>query len=63
VLADEDALTAAIIALARRFGRYGYRRITDLLQRAGRLAGQRQARAAHLAGGRLESALQTAEKR
>ncbi len=31
--ADEDALTAAIVALARSFGRYGYRRITDLLQR------------------------------
>jgi len=28
-------LTAAIVALARRFGRYGYRRITDLLQMAG----------------------------
>ena len=33
--ADEDALTAAIVALARRFGRYGYRRITELLQMAG----------------------------
>ena len=33
--ADEDALTAAIVALARRFGRYGYRRVTDLLQMAG----------------------------
>ena len=32
---DEDALTAAIVALAARFGRYGYRRITDLLQMAG----------------------------
>ena len=32
---DEDALTAAIVALARKFGRYGYRRITDLLQMAG----------------------------
>jgi putative transposase len=32
---DEDALTAAIVALARRFGRYGYRRITDLLEMAG----------------------------
>ena len=32
---DEDALTMAIIALARRFGRYGYRRITDLLPMAG----------------------------
>ena len=28
-------MTAAIVALARRFGRYGYRRITDLLQMAG----------------------------
>jgi putative transposase len=33
--ADEDALTTAIVALATRFGRYGYRRITDLLQMAG----------------------------
>ena len=32
---DEDALTAAIVALAGRFGRYGYKRITDLLQMAG----------------------------
>jgi putative transposase len=28
---DEDALTAAIIQLASRYGRYGYRRITGLL--------------------------------
>ena len=32
---DEDALTAAIVALAARFGRYGYKRITGLLQMAG----------------------------
>lgn len=32
---DEDALTRAIIALAERFGRYGYRRITALLKEAG----------------------------
>ena len=32
---DEDDLTAAIVALARKFGRYGYRKITDLLQMAG----------------------------
>ena len=32
---DEDVLTAAIIALATRFGRYGYRRITALLRRDG----------------------------
>ena len=33
--ADEAALTARIVALATRFGRYGYRRITALLQREG----------------------------
>ena len=32
---DEDALTHAIIGLASQYGRYGYRRITVLLQRAG----------------------------
>jgi transposase InsO family protein len=35
VRADEDALTQAIIALASQYGRYGYRRITALLQRIG----------------------------
>ncbi len=33
--ADEDALTQAIVALASEYGRYGYRRITALLQAAG----------------------------
>jgi putative transposase len=33
--ADEQALTADIIALASQFGRYGYRRITALLREAG----------------------------
>jgi transposase InsO family protein len=32
---DEDALTRAILQLASQYGRYGYRRITVLLQRAG----------------------------
>ncbi len=32
---DEDALTASITALASRYGRYGYRRITALLNAAG----------------------------
>jgi putative transposase len=32
---DEEALTAAIITLACRYGRYGYRRITALLRRDG----------------------------
>jgi len=32
---DEDALTRAIITLAERFGRYGYRRMTIKLREAG----------------------------
>ena len=32
---DETALTQAITALARQYGRYGYRRITALLRTAG----------------------------
>jgi transposase InsO family protein len=32
---DEDALTRALITLASQYGRYGYRRITALLQAAG----------------------------
>ena len=35
VRADEDALTQAIVALAAEYGRYGYRRITALLQASG----------------------------
>ena len=33
--ANEAALTARTVALAARFGRYGYRRVTALLQREG----------------------------
>ena len=32
---DEQALTDAIVELASRFGRYGYRRITALLRMEG----------------------------
>ena len=32
---DEEALTADIVALAREYGRYGYRKITALLRQAG----------------------------
>lgn len=35
VRADEDALTRAIITLGSEYGRYGYRRITTLLNEAG----------------------------
>ena len=33
--ADENALTRAVIALAAQYGRYGYRRVTELLKKAG----------------------------
>jgi len=33
--ADEDRLTADIIELARQYGRYGYRRVAELLRRSG----------------------------
>ena len=39
---DEAALTADIIALARQFGRYGYRRITALLRDAGWLVNKKR---------------------
>ncbi len=32
---DEDPLTRAILRLARQYGRYGYRRLTAMLRRAG----------------------------
>ena len=32
---DEDGLTQAILRLAAQYGRYGYRRITQLLNEAG----------------------------
>lgn len=35
VSSDEAALTAAIVKLATKYGRYGYRRITALLRQAG----------------------------
>jgi len=35
VKSDEGALTVAIVELATKYGRYGYRRITALLKRAG----------------------------
>ena len=38
---DEDALRRAIVTLAHRFGRYGYRRVTALLRRAGRIESKR----------------------
>ena len=40
--ADDASLTADIVELATQYGRYGYRRITALLQEAGDVAGYQQ---------------------
>jgi len=40
VRSDEEALTRAIVALASEYGRYGYRKITALLQEAGWAVGK-----------------------
>lgn len=37
---DEDQLTQAVIAMAGEYGRYGYRRVTALLQEAGWAVGR-----------------------
>jgi transposase InsO family protein len=39
---DEERLTADIIELARQYGRYGYRRIADLLRRSGWLVNDKR---------------------
>jgi transposase InsO family protein len=39
---DEAALTADIVELAKRYGRYGYRRITALLRDAGWLVNRKR---------------------
>jgi transposase InsO family protein len=39
---DEEALTADLIALARQYGRYGYRKITALLRDAGWLVNDKR---------------------
>ena len=40
--ADEERLTTDIIELARQYGRYGYRKIAELLRRAGRLVNDKR---------------------
>ena len=59
---DEDQLTQAIISLASQYGRYGYRRITALLKRAG-LAGGQGSSGEDLASRRAEGSAQAEGKR
>jgi hypothetical protein len=57
---DEHILTNDIVELASRYGRYGYRRITALLQRRGWSVNHK--RGEDLATGRAESARQATQK-
>ena len=57
---DEEALRTDVIRLASRFGRYGYRQITNLLRIRG-LGGEPQACGAYLEAGGAESAQTAAE--
>ena len=41
-LEDEEQLTADTIALAQQYGRYGYRKITGLLEQAGWLVNDKR---------------------
>jgi transposase InsO family protein len=64
---DEDRLTRAIIVLASQYGRYGYRRITALLHRAGWRVGEdrvkRISTPRNLASRRAESTEEAEAKR
>ena len=42
---NEEQLTADLIELARQYGRYGYRKIAELLRRAGWLINDKRGRA------------------
>ena len=50
---DEEALTRALVQLASRYGRYGYRRVSALLRRDGWGVSQ-QGGGADLAAGRAQ---------
>jgi putative transposase len=60
--ADEESLVADMIELARRYGRYGYRRIAALLREAW-LARQRQAGRSAMAARGAESSSRNNRRR
>ena len=62
VRADEAALRSDVVRLASRFGRYGYRRVTDMLRIEG-LGGEPQAGGADLEAGGAEGPAAAAEAR
>ena len=59
---DEAALTAAIIAFATEYGRYGYRRIAAMLRDAGWVVNIKRVERILAAGG-AEGSAEAAEER
>jgi len=59
---DEEQLRKQIVDLASKYGHYGYRRVTALLQEAGWQV-NRKTGGADLVPGRAESALKAAQTR
>ena len=57
---DEEALTMAVVRLASRYGRYGYRRVTAMLQWEGWRVNHKRV-GADLATGRTQGTSQTAQ--
>ena len=57
---DEEALTMAVVRLASRYGRYGYRRVTAMLQWEGWRVNHKRVEA-DLATGRTQGTSQTAQ--
>ncbi len=58
--ADEEALREDVVKVARRFGRYGYRMVTGMLEDEG-LGGEPQAGGADLEAGGAEGAEEAAQ--
>ena len=57
---DEEALTMAVVRLASRYGRYGYRRVTAVLQWEGWRVNHKRVERIWRRG-RTQSASQTAQ--
>jgi hypothetical protein len=62
IRSDEKRLTAAIIRLAKRYGRYGYRRVTALLRAEGWKVNVKRVQS-HLAAGRAQSSQEATQAR
>ena len=61
VAADEEGLRMAVVGLASRYGRYGYRRVSAMLQRDG-VEGESQEGGADMEAGGAEGARPSSQR-